>query len=612
MKGKKSGAEEEEKEELRFSPRPNRAGEISWRPWGDGAFTEAREQGRLVLLSISAVWCHWCHVMDETTYSDPGIIERINRDFIPVRVDSDKRPDVNRRYNQGGWPTTAFLTPSGRAVAGLTYVPPSSLMDILDKLSALYKHHRNEIETESASRAARERELLSMVESESDIDHEAGVEVLASILSSWDKGYGGLGEEPKFPPSDALEFALARYVEAGDKELRSFVVSTLDGMSIGELTDRVEGGFFRYATRRDWSAPHYEKMLSDNAELISIYLAASTVLGRPDYAGVARSTIEYLLENLMDDERRGFFGSQDADETYYHRGREDRARMDPPAVDRTIYTDSTSRMISALVQASAVLSDPDLLQIAERAADFIWSQGFRHGEGACHYFELPEGSPHLWGQPADQVFFLKALTDLYQATSEPHHLERATELGEALIRLDKSDTGWIAETGVNVAGEEGEESTDVLSEVPLDLPDIALNGQGARALLVLDALAPGKGFHEAAEEILASLSTRYKSYSYFASSYALAVDIADKGFIEVRVNGKHGSDRGWGIVQAALASFNPRKVVRPESSEGYFVVEEGTPAPLAVVCCPGQCRPAYNADELKEVLASIAVDDARC
>lgn len=119
MKGKKSAAEEEEKEELRFSPRPNRAGEISWRPWGNSAFTEAREQGRLVLLSISAVWCHWCHVMDETTYSDPGIIERINHDFIPVRVDSDKRPDVNRRYNQGGWPTTAFLTPSGRAVAGL-------------------------------------------------------------------------------------------------------------------------------------------------------------------------------------------------------------------------------------------------------------------------------------------------------------------------------------------------------------------------------------------------------------------------------------------------------------------------------------------------------------
>ena len=612
MKGKSTLAEKEGKEEFRFSPRPNRAGEISWRPWGKNAFKEAQEQGKLVLLSISAVWCHWCHVMDETTYSDPGIIERINRDFIPVRVDSDKRPDINRRYNQGGWPTTAFLTPSGRAVAGLTYTPPSSLEDILDKLSALYEQRGKEFETESASRAARERELMSTVEYESEIDRGAGEEVLASILASWDKGYGGLGDEPKFPPSDALEFALSRFVETGEHELRSFIVSTLDGMSLGELFDRVEGGFFRYATRRDWSAPHYEKMLSDNAELISIYLSASSVLGHPDYAEVARRATGYVLENLMDDESGGFFGSQDADEAYYHRGREERSRLEPPAVDRTIYADSTSRMISALVQASAVLSDPDLLYMAERAADFIWSKGFRHGEGVCHYFELPEGSPQLWGQPADQVFFLKALTDLYQATSEPHHLERARELGETLVRLDKSDTAWIAGTGVNVTGEEGEEGEAVLSEVPLDLPDVALNGHGARALLVLDALAPGMGFREAAEAILSSLSARYKSYSYFASSYALAVDIAIRGFIEVRVKGNHGSDSGWEIVQAALAAFNPRKVVRPESVEDYSVAEKGTPTPLAVVCCPGSCRPACNADELKEVLASIAVDDARC
>lgn len=611
MREKSPLAEEEDKEEFRFSPRPNRADEILWRSWDESAFKEAREQDKLVLLSISAVWCHWCHVMDETTYSDPGIIERVNRDFIPVRVDSDRRPDINRRYNQGGWPTTAFLTPSGRAVAGLTYAPPSGLMDILDRLSALYKDRRNEIVTESASEA-RERELLSTIESESEIDRGSGEEVLASILSSWDKGYGGLGDEPKFPPFDAVEFALARYVETGADTLRSFIVSTLDGMSLGELFDRVEGGFFRYATRRDWSAPHYEKMLSDNADLISMYLSASTVLDRPDYADVARRTTEYVLENLMDDERRGFFGSQDADETYYHRGGDERSRREPPAVDRTIYTDSTSRMISALVQASAVLSAPDLLQIADRAADFIWDQGFRRGEGVCHYFQLPEGFPHLWGQPADQVFFLKALTDLYQATSEPRHLERATELGETLIRLSKGDTAWIAETGVNVAGGEGMENRVVLSEVPPDMPDVALNGHGARALLVLDALAPGMGFREAAEAILSSLSAVYKSYSYLASSYALAVDIASKGFIEVRINGNHSSESGWGIVRAALAAFNPRKVVRPESVEDYFVAEKGEPAPPAVVCCPGLCRPAHDADELKEVLASIAVDDTRC
>ena len=101
--------------DFRFSPRPNRAHEIAWMPWDAQTFARAAAQDRPILLSISAVWCHWCHVMDETTYSDPGVIETINRRFVPIRVDNDRRPDINARYNMGGWPTTAFLTPDGRA-----------------------------------------------------------------------------------------------------------------------------------------------------------------------------------------------------------------------------------------------------------------------------------------------------------------------------------------------------------------------------------------------------------------------------------------------------------------------------------------------------------------
>src|SRR6266540_4177034 len=110
--------------EFRFSPRPNRASEIQWRTWGDAAFGEAREQNKPVLLAISAVWCHWCHVMDETTYSSADIIRVINEKYVPVRVDNDERPDVNRRYNMGGWPSTVFLTPEGEIIHGGTYVPP--------------------------------------------------------------------------------------------------------------------------------------------------------------------------------------------------------------------------------------------------------------------------------------------------------------------------------------------------------------------------------------------------------------------------------------------------------------------------------------------------------
>src|SRR3990172_4281958 len=128
-----------------FSPRPNRAHEVRWRQWGDEAFAEAKAQDKPVLLALSAVWCHWCHVMDETSYSDPGVISYLNQHFVPVRVDNDQRPDINARYNLGGWPTTAFLTPDGDLMTGGTYIPPEAMLEHLPKIVTQYKSNREEI-----------------------------------------------------------------------------------------------------------------------------------------------------------------------------------------------------------------------------------------------------------------------------------------------------------------------------------------------------------------------------------------------------------------------------------------------------------------------------------
>src|SRR3989337_3504589 len=128
-----------------FSPRPNRAHEVRWRQWGDEAFAEAKAQENPVLLAPSAVWCHWCHVMDETSYSDPGVISYVNEHYVPVRVDNDQRPDINARYNMGGWPTTAFLTPDGEVLAGATYVPPDQMLDLLPKVSVYYQSNKQEV-----------------------------------------------------------------------------------------------------------------------------------------------------------------------------------------------------------------------------------------------------------------------------------------------------------------------------------------------------------------------------------------------------------------------------------------------------------------------------------
>ena len=131
--------------EFRFSPRPNRAHEIEWRPWGAAAFAAARDGRRPVLLSISAIWCHWCHVMDETTYSDPAVIAFINDHYMPVRVDNDRRPDINRRFNMGGWPTTAFLTGDGEVITGATYLPAAQMMNVLEHVASFYAEHEGEL-----------------------------------------------------------------------------------------------------------------------------------------------------------------------------------------------------------------------------------------------------------------------------------------------------------------------------------------------------------------------------------------------------------------------------------------------------------------------------------
>ena len=128
--------------EFRFSPRANRASEIAWVAWSPEAFERARTQDKPILLSISAVWCHWCHVMDETSYSDPGVIAAINERYVPIRVDNDRRPDVNARYNMGGWPTTAFLAPDGTLLTGATYLPPAAMQRALDDIATFYAENK--------------------------------------------------------------------------------------------------------------------------------------------------------------------------------------------------------------------------------------------------------------------------------------------------------------------------------------------------------------------------------------------------------------------------------------------------------------------------------------
>ncbi len=421
--------------DFRFSPRPNKAHLIRWREWRKNALEEARKEDKLILLSLSAVWCHWCHVMDETTYSDSSVIDYINTHFIPIRVDADMRPDIDDSYNQGGWPSTVILTPEGEIVQGGTYISSGNMIQWLSRSIGMFtedrKGIREKIETMRKRKEADRREELT-APGDRDI-----ARITAIIESSYDKEYGGFGISQKFPNPGAIDFLLSEYLDRGDAEFKTIISTTLENMSRGEIYDRIEGGFFRYSTNRDWSAPHYEKMLDLNAELMRNYASAYMVFGDSSYRNVLNQTIAYTKKYLLDKKTGAFYGSQDADEEYYKKT--ERKGLKPPFVDAAIYADSNARMITALLAVYSATGDRAYLEISRKTADFLMKKLYSQNDGVFHNYL--GGNSHLSGLLSDNVLVGLSLIDLYNATGERIYIDAAEDIGHFLThRLYNSET----------------------------------------------------------------------------------------------------------------------------------------------------------------------------
>lgn len=568
-------------DEPRFSPRPNRAGEIAWRPWGEEAFRAAEREGKPVLLSISAVWCHWCHVMDETSYSDDRVIELVNGKYIPVRVDSDRNPDINRRYNQGGWPTTAFLSPDGSLLAGATYLPPETMRKALERISDLYRKHRDGISPPAVKMprsGAREVEL--------SMDPVADTGEL--LLRAWDRDYGGLGDAPKFPHPEAMALALALHAEGGSGQYLDLAVTTLRAMIRGNLLDKVEGGFFRYSTTRDWSVPHYEKMLSDNAGLLSVLLKAYGATGDEIFRRTAGETASFISRTLSDGGGR-FFGSQDADEEYYLLDEAGRKGLAPPPVDRTVYTDVAARAAAAFLQAGAALDRAELKRQALEALAFLWEECFREGEGMAHYHD---GAPRRWGLLDDNVSMAMALAQAYGHTGDGVYLERA----DKLLRQAVSDY-WDDDGGVllDVAARF---SLPGLRPAPAEL---ALQARAAEAMLASWLLGGEGRWRERARRVLEGASVQWASYGVLAAPYAAAVSLFLRGPLSVKVAGAEG---GKPASFRRIAALSPRLGIIPMVSREMGRINGDD----AEVCGPEACH--LHTAEPAELAAYLKVDES--
>ena len=298
---------------------------VHWRPWCPGALLEAKKEDKPIFLSIGYSTCHWCHVMGKESFQDPEVASALNREFIPIKVDREERPDIDGVYmaacqaltGSGGWPLTLLLTPEQEPFWAGTYLPPRGragtlgLLELLDEAARLWHADRQkllDLGREVTGHIARRRERRPGGELSTALPDRGAEE----LLNRFDPVYGGFGGAPKFPAPQELLFLLAYGRQTGNDAAREAALLTLTQMARGGLFDQVGGGFCRYSTDREWRVPHFEKMLCDNALLAYTYLEAYAQSGAEYFREVARRTLDYALEELRLP-GGGFACAQDAD-----------------------------------------------------------------------------------------------------------------------------------------------------------------------------------------------------------------------------------------------------------------------------------------------------------
>jgi uncharacterized protein len=582
--------------DFHFSPRPNRASEIAWRTWGDEAFREARSADKPVLLAISAVWCHWCHVMDETSYSDPAVIAGVNERYIPIRVDNDERPDVNRRYNMGGWPTTAFLTPDGEILNGATYVPPDAMRRYVAEIADVWRDKRSELEPRLRELKAHEADAHA--QKPGDLDRSIVGAIGALIRGQYDSEYGGFGREPKFPQPKLLRFLIDEYRRTQGDEVAAMLHKTLAAMASGGMYDPIEGGFFRYSTTRAWGIPHFEKMLEDNAELLGIYSEAHRTFPSAGYDRIVRDVMRWMDTVLWRDDVHAFSGSQDADEHYYTLDAAGRVAHGAPFVDRRVYAGWNALAASAYLSAANALGEHGP---HDRAVAVMRSLGSRMWDGtALAHFDRGDG-PELRGLLADYSAAIGTILDEYETGEHPNALAAAADMSGAMRRtLEDPAAGgfWDAP------------QRDAPGRLAMREKPIEDGAAMADALLRLGALTGDDAWRESALRALRGFVGEYRQWGQFAAAFGSTVARAlDEPRLAVVVGPAEDPVAGalWQVVLASDDPNGARQWLVP-GRDSERIAARGYPADrvaayvcVGVLCSAPIAAPADLAAELARV-----------
>lgn len=554
------------------------AGAVAWRPWGREAFEFAQDNDRPILLSINAVWCYWCHEMDSRAYADRDVIEFINTHFTPVRVDTDHRPDVNARYNVGGWPTTSFLTPHGGFMAGATYLPPDQLFAMLDEVRRAYAERKPELYEQGNDILRQRREHAGRVSAGRDPD--AGVVDVISrrVAGTYDAVHGGFGLEPKFPSTPMLRLLLHRYRTTGEPFFRVMLEKSLDAIIGGDLRDRIDGGLFRFTAGGDWTQAQYEKMAEDNIALAGVLMDAGIVLERADYLQVAGETVDYICGTLYDPSAKGVGGSQGAHSEYYAGSPQERSQSAAPAVDPFCYTSVTAQAVSLLLGAAWKLGRPELsgtaADLLDGLVDASENGNLPHAYAACG--ALPQDQGDLL---VDWTNFLLAVLDGYDALpgGSERYLSAAGQAAQILMDrfLDGAHGGfWDVESG-----------QERLGYLHAREKPLAENTRAAVGMMRLHHATLDDRYRQTARHTLSAYVDANRDYGELAADYAVAVDQYLHPVVEVTVEGSPGTASADAMLSAAMKLNDPHLLIRlaPASIEN-------APA-QAHVCLDTVCYP---------------------
>ncbi|MBL7733174.1 MAG: thioredoxin domain-containing protein [Chitinophagaceae bacterium] len=302
---------------------------VNWFPWGDEALEKARKEDKPILVSIGYAACHWCHVMERESFEDETTARIMNDHFINIKIDREERPDLDHIYmdavqamtGSGGWPLNIFLTPDRKPFYGGTYFPPRQAFNRPSWQETLYgviqafreKRHEIEAQAENLTQHIVQSNAFGMQPpSDAFFNRESSKLAYENIMKAADTTWGGFGRAPKFPQSFTIQYLLRYYYSTGEKEALNQALLSLDKMIDGGIYDQLGGGFARYSTDTEWLAPHFEKMLYDNALLVAVAAEAFQLTKLPRYRTVIADTMAFIQRELMYD-KKGFYAALDAD-----------------------------------------------------------------------------------------------------------------------------------------------------------------------------------------------------------------------------------------------------------------------------------------------------------